>query len=276
MTTPTVRPQPPQRVRSAYVDWLQQRLSARDWNVAQTVNLLRIASGQQLERLCFAELADGRSRTVTRSRVLARLVAWRVLMPVGRRVGGSGRGSTVQAFALDSGGQRLMERRQLAAAQRVRVRRPGAPGDRTTAHLLAVSELYATLVETSHAENVTLDHFVAEPGAWWPNGLGGRLKPDAYAVLARPGARDHWWIEVDLATESLPTVKAKLQAYLDFQQRGERGPEDVTPWVLVSTVTERRRDAIAATVRRLPGAAGLVTVVTSTGAAARMVEVLRE
>jgi hypothetical protein len=276
MTAPATRPQPPRRVRSGYVDWLDERLSARDWHVVETVNRLRTVSGLQLERLCFGALAEGRSRTVTRSRVLARLVAWRVLMPVGRRVGGSGRGSTVQAFALDSGGQRLMERRHLAAAQRGRVRRAEAPGERTTAHLLAVSEVYTTLVEASRAENVTLDHFAAEPGAWWPNGLGGRLKPDAYAVLARPGARDHWWIEVDQATESLPTLRTKVQTYLDFQRRGERGPDDVMPWVLISTVTERRRDAIAAMVRRLPEARELVTVVHSSDAAAHMLKVLRE
>ncbi len=267
---------PAGRVRQRQVDWIADRLSPRDWAVMETVNRLRIASGDQLERVCFTETAAGRSRTVTRSRVLARLVRWRVLVAVGRRVGGRERGSTAQVFALDSAGQRLMRQRQWADGAVARVRRPGPPGVYSLRHLLAVSELYVELTEqTGGAEGLRLATFKAEPGAHWPDGRGGVLKPDAYAVLERPGTRDHWWIEVDMATESLPTLRMKIQTYLDFRRRGERGPDDITPWVLVSTVTEQRRDAIRAVVRRLPGADGFVTVVVSTEAAGNMVEVLQ-
>jgi hypothetical protein len=258
------------------VDWLAERLSARDWAIAGEVNRLRVASGWQLERLCFTTLALGRSRTVTRSRVLARLVRWGVLAPVGRRVGGTAKGSTVEVFALDRAGQRLIARRQLAAGVRVRVRRPGAPGRYALSHLLAVTELYVELCEQTRAAGVAVAEFKAEPGCHWPNGARGFLKPDAYVVLERPGARDHWWVEVDLATESLPTVRGKLQTYLDFQARGERGPDDTMPWVLISTTTAQRRDAIAGVVRRLAGAEELVTVVESTQAAAHMIQILRE
>jgi len=266
----------PARIRQADVDWIAARLGPRDWDVVETINVVRVASGQQLERVCFAAASAGRSRTVVRSRVLARLVQWRVLAPVGRRVGGRAKGSTVQVYALDSAGQRLLTERQLAVGDRVRVRRPGAPGIYSLRHLLAVSELYATLVERARASGLALDTFRAEPGAHWPDGRGGVLKPDAYAVLARPGARDHWWIEVDLATESLPTVKAKLVAYLEFRRRGETGPDELTPYVLVAASTERRRDAIAGVVRRLPEAKDFVRVVHLPEAATFMFEVLRE
>src|SRR5262245_6826634 len=63
----------PIRVRTAYVEWLDERLSGRDWSVIEEVNRLRVLTGEQLDRLCFWQL-QGRSRTVTRSRVLARLV----------------------------------------------------------------------------------------------------------------------------------------------------------------------------------------------------------
>lgn len=266
----------PQRVRTAYVEAVSEWMSARDWLIVETVNTLRVASGQQLERLLFAELAAGRSRTVTRSRVLARLVGWRVLVPVGRRVGGSGRGSTVQAFALDSAGRRLLVQRGWARDAHRRVRRPGAPGARTLAHLLAVSELYTALVETCRASGLPVPQFVTEPAAWWPDGRGGVLKPDAYAVLEREGARDHWWVEVDLATESLPTVAGKLAVYLEFRRRGGRGPAEVTPWVLVAAITSQRRDAISALVQRLPEAGEVVRVVHSPEAARFMVDVLLE
>jgi hypothetical protein len=276
MTAAASRPTPI-RVRPAYVDWLGDRLSPRDWQVVETVNLLQVASGHQLERLCFAGLSNARSRTVTRSRVLRRLVRERVLVPVGRRVGGSGRGSTVQAFALDTAGRQLLARRQLAEAARVRVRRPGVPGARTLRHRLAVSELYTELTEQGRRDGLTVTTFKAEPAAWWPNGLGGFLKPDAYALLARgDGVRDHWWIEVDLATESLPTVREKVAVYLDFRRRGERGPDGVLPWLLVSTTSARRRAAITQMVRRLPEAAEFITVVQSVEAAQKMYSILRE
>jgi hypothetical protein len=276
MTAAAARPTPV-RVRSAYVDWLDQHLSPRDWTVVETVNRLQVASGHQLERLCFAGLSNARSRTVTRSRVLGRLVRERVLVPVGRRVGGSGRGSTVQAFALDTAGRQLLARRQLAEAQRVRVRRPGVPGTRTIQHRLAVAELYTELTEQARTSELHVALFKAEPAAWWPNGIGGLMKPDAYVVLARgDGVRDHWWVEVDLATESLPTVRGKVAAYLDFRRRGERGPDGVLPWLLISTVGVRRRAAIAALVGRLPEAADLVTVVESAAAAQQMYSILRE
>jgi Replication-relaxation len=249
-------------------------MSERDWHVTGEVNRLRIASGDQLERLCFTSVQAGRSRTVSRSRVLARLARWRVLAPVGRRIGGRAKGSTVQLFALDSVGQRLLRQEYLAEATAVRVRRPGPPGERSLRHLLAVAELYVELTEQTRASGLASLEFKAEPGAHWPDGAGGWLKPDAYAVLERAGARDHWWIEVDLATESLPTVRAKIQTYLDFRQRGARGPDDVIPWVLMSTVTAKRRDAITALVRRMPEALDLVSVVESTDAAGQLFQVL--
>ncbi len=258
------------------MEWAVARMSPRDWSVTGEVNRLRVATGEQLERLCFSEVKAGRSRTVTRSRVLARLVMWRVLAPMGRRVGGREKGSTVQVFALDSVGQRLLRQQQLADGAAVRVRRPGPLGAQSLRHLLAVSELYVELVERARACDFVVATFKAEPGAWWPNGAGGWLKPDAYAVLERDGARDHWWIEVDLATESLPTIRTKLSYYTAFQQRGGLGPAGVTPWLLMSTTTERRRDAIARLVARLPEAAEFVRVVESAEAAQLMYAILRE
>lgn len=274
--TGVARQPTPIRVRTAHVDRLEAQLSARDWQVIQTVNLLRVATGQQLERLVFAGLANPHSRMVTRSRVLARLVRERVLVSFGRQVGGSGRGSTTLIYALDTAGRLLVRHRQLAEAERVRVRRPGSPSERTLRHGLAVSELYADLVEQASAADAQVVAFRAEPGSWWRNGLGGFLKPDAYVVLEHGDVRDYWWVEADLATESLPVVRSKVQAYLDFRERGVMGPDGVLPWLLIATTTEKRRAAIAGLVRHLPEADELVTVASLSEAASKLVQVLRE
>ncbi|WP_410671270.1 replication-relaxation family protein [Amycolatopsis sp. cmx-4-68] len=265
----------PVRVRQAFVTSVAGRLTERDWQVVGAVARLRVASGQQLERLCFVGVREGRSRTVTRSRVLARLVRWQVLVPLGRRVGGPGRGSTAQLYTLDNVGKRLVAGRELAEGKPARVRRPEVPGVRTLRHMTGVSELYVALVELAREQSFGVAEFAVEPRR--PDGRGGWLKPDAYVVLARRGVRDSWWVEHDEATESLPTIRRKLEAYVRFWQSGQRGPDGVMPRVLVSTVTEARKRAIEReVVDRLSSAAEVVTVTTHKAAVVQMYEVLRE
>lgn len=233
------------RVGRSHTEWVAERLTKRDWQIVESVNVVRLLTGEQIERLFFADLAPGRSRVASRSRALHRLVAWRVLVPLPRRIGGAGRGSTGLAFALDSTGQRLMRERLLEAGQLPRVRRPGAPTQRTVRHILAVSETYVALAESAREHGFTLKRFCAEPASWWPNGLGGSIKPDAYAVLSNGKISDHWWCEIDLATESLPAVKRQLATYVDFWDRGQEGPGKTVPRVAIGTTTTARQEATA-------------------------------
>ncbi|WP_103338195.1 replication-relaxation family protein [Amycolatopsis sp. CA-126428] len=235
----------PTRVRSGHMVWVAERLGERDRAILETVNRLHLATGLQLERLHFTELS-GRSRVVSRSRTLARLVSWRVLLPLPRRVGGPRRGSTVTVFALDTAGARLLK------AHAGRVRRPGAPGERVMAHIVAVSELYVSLVEFACGGRYNLRTFQPEPACWWPDGRGGVLKPDAFAVLSN-GRVDHlWWVEVDRSTESLPTLRRKLRTYLDFVNQGGRGPRGGVPRVLVTVLDDARLTAVQGLIRGLP------------------------
>lgn len=236
--------------RADRADWVADRLSKRDALILDCVNTLRLVSGRQLESLFFSDLAL-RGRVVARGRTLRRLVAWRVLVPLDRRVGGSARGSSSTIYALGVIGRQLAARQALLmhAAPRVRA---GIPGERTVRHTLAVSQLYSDLVVGSRAHGVEVSVFEAEPACWWPSGFGGYLKPDAYAVLTAGTVREHRWVEVDRATEGLPTVRRKLLAYLDFFEHGQQGPSGVMPRVLVTAPSERRLGAIREVVVRLP------------------------
>ena len=103
------------------------------------------------------------------------------------------------------------------------------------------------------------------------------MKPDAYMVLESGTVVDHWWLEQDMATESLPTLRKKLTAYLDFVRRGQLGPNGVMPRVLVSVPSDARREAIAALIAHMPEPASqLVVNVTHEKAASVICEVLRE
>jgi hypothetical protein len=139
--------------------------------------------------------------------------------------------------------------------------------------------LSCTLSSREHERSggLTLASFVTEPGCWLPNGVGGWLKPDAYLVVTTAEVGDHWWLEQDQATESLPTIRKKLTAYLDFVRRGQRGPQGVVPRVLVSVPSDARREAVASVITQLPPLADkLLYVVTHDQAAPFIVEVLRE
>jgi hypothetical protein len=266
----------PQRIRSRDVAWAGERLNERDWRVIEAVNRLRLVRGEQIERLFFAELS-GHSKVVTRGRVLRRLVDWQVLDVLPRRVGGSLRGSSGSVYALGVTGQRLLAERQLLAGTAPRVRHVGMPTDRTMRHTLAVSELYTGLVEQVRASDAAVATFDAEPACWWPNGIGGYVKPDAYALLVHGQVRDHWWLEADLATESLPTLKRKLATYLDFVDRGQLGPSGVIPRVLVTVPTEQRYSGVLQLISRLPDPAGqLFSVITERRESDYLLQALRE
>lgn len=266
---------PPQRVRRAHVEWVAERLSERDRAVIASVDRLRLATALHLERLHFFDLPDS-SRARTRRRVLARLVAWRVLMPLDRRVGGVRAGSAGLTFALDSAGQWLAQL-DAHANGGVSIRRPGPPGLGFVAHTLSVSELYVALVELARDGDFTVADFRSEPAAWRPNGLGGWLKPDAYVRLGSSDFFDDWWIEADRATEHLPTIRRKLLVYLDFVSRGQQGPNRVIPRLLVMVPSIARREELQRLIQHLPEPAGqLFHVTLASDAPKYLARILRE
>ena len=245
----------------SYIEWLVERLSARDWFIIQTLDRVRLASGLQLERLHFHELA-GRSRSVMRWKVLKRLADYRVITALDRRIGSAQRGSTCTRYVLDSAGQRLVQLRAHREFPQRRFRRPGLPGERFVTHLLAVTELYVMLVEHARSGQFTLAEYQVESAAYWRDGLRGWIKPDAFVKLRQGTVIDYWWYEADLATESLPTVRSKLLTYLDFVRRGQLGPDGVVPRVLIGVPTSQRQGAIQDLVGDLPSPAEVMFVVS--------------
>lgn len=266
--------QPPKRVRANHVAWVRERMSERDWKILELVNRLHLVTGLQVERVIFTPLSPN-SRIVARSRTLSRLVCWRILSRLPRRVGGPKRGSSVAVYALDSAGQWLLNERANHSTERAMIRRPGTPGERFTAHTLAVSELYVQLVEAEQARLLRVRTFQAEPASWWSTGRGGWLKPDTYFVVSNSRSDYLWWAEIDRATESLPTIERKLRAYLDFEHQGLAGPRGALPRVLIAVPDERRRTAVSEVVARLPEPAReLFTVVVASMAVDVVVAVM--
>ncbi|MEC3976230.1 replication-relaxation family protein [Amycolatopsis sp. H20-H5] len=254
---------------------MAERLTERDWQIIIAVDRVRLLTGSQIERVAFPDLT-GRSRSVVRWRVLKRLVDWRVLTSLGRRIGGTERGSSGAAYALDSVGQALLKLRN-DRQSRGQSRRPGLPGERFIRHVLGVSELFVGLVEAARDGQFALADYRAEPAAWVVDGLGGWLKPDAFLSLSAGDVTDDWFAEIDLDTEHIPTLKRKVETYVDFFQRGQLGANGIMPRVLFVVPDEQRHTAVLAMLNQCsPPVNTLVHVAVADETVAYLTRILRE
>jgi hypothetical protein len=228
------------RVTATYLADLATQLSVRDHAILRDLARVRVLTGNQLELLHFHDLASA-NRDRARRRVLNRLIAWRVVTTLSRRVGGVRAGSAGLVYSLDTAGQRVL---RLLDEEELPVRRPWTPGNLFLAHALAVAELYVGLREAERAGHLELSTFLAEPASWQRTASLGTLKPDAYTLVAYGDVEDTWWIEVDRATESPATLRRKLSLYLLAATAGVTGPHDVLPRVLVTVPDEQRLEGV--------------------------------
>jgi hypothetical protein len=268
------------RLSAAAVEGLVDQLSERDKAVIRDLARVRVLSGAQLTRLHFSDLSFA-SRDRARRRVLARLVKLGLAATLDRTIGGVRAGSAGLVYALGVAGQRALPLLgcdgQALPGNGSRARRPWTPGQLFLRHSLAVSELYASFHEAQAAGWLSLGRFDAEPRSWWPDGAGGVVKPDASLCVAHGEVEDSWFVEVDRATESLPTLRRKLLVYVDFAKGGQLGPDGVTPRVLVTVPDEGRMREVREVAARLPEPGGaLVAVEVFEGAVERVVRMLRE
>jgi Replication-relaxation len=245
---------------------LRQRLSGRDMALIRQVAELRLMSARQVQALHFP--AEGHvgeaAATRARQRVVARLVRERLLSSLTRRVGGVRAGSMGLVLALGPVGQRVL------ALEGPR-RRAYEPTYRFVDHTLAIAQLVVDVTLAGRRGLLDVLALEAEPACWRDfSGLGGRrtLRPDAFLSLGVGEYELRWFIEVDRATESLPTVIRKCQLYAEYYQSGiEQAKPDsggVFPrvcWVVPDEVRAEQLVAAVGRERSLPG--GLFVVVTT-------------
>lgn len=269
-------------MRSTYItptqaETIAASLSSRDQAILFDLGRVRVLSGAQLTRLHFATLAP-ESRERTRRRVLARLTEHQLVATLVRTIGGARAGSAGHVYSLGIAAQRvlpLLGDEACIDGSPGRTRAPATPGSLFLAHALSVSTLYVAIREHERASDLRLTHFAAESAAWWPDGRGGVIKPDAFICVRRGDVEDCWWIEVDRATESIPTLKRKLATYADFARTGQLGPDDVVPRVLVTVPHDRRLASVRDLVAALPAPGPeLILPVLHGQAAPTMIDIL--
>jgi hypothetical protein len=264
--TPTKDKRSRKRLSARQLAATSASLTDRDRRALHTVSRFGVMSGAQLQALLWQEVSlSARGRVARRG--LARLVRLDVLQPLARRVGGERAGSASTTFAVGRAGQYLLQSGR-------RVRAAYTPGARYLAHRLAVAQLYVELEagSTDATKEATLLSFDPEPGCWRPYmaGFGARqvLKPDAFLKLATADYELSWFIEIDMATEALPTVKAKALRYHEYFQTGtEQAERGVFPRVLWIVPDPGRAEAVRDTLAQLPAGAHRLSAVATTAEA---------
>ena len=227
-------------------------LSDRDLAILRTLQGFRLATGDHLRRLHFTE-----GSPITRDRrcrsVLKRLTDVGLIGRLERRVGGLHGGSQGYVYSMRGRGSGALARLDGTEPRRPR----GEPGERFVAHVLAVTETYVRLREATgpgnHREPLSFD---PEPTCWRrypaPHGGVAVLRPDAYVRVADTDYEDAFFVEIDRATESLTTIRAKCQAYASYWRAGtEQASVGVFPKVVWIVPSKHRADGIRRTITRL-------------------------
>ncbi|WP_370943302.1 replication-relaxation family protein [Amycolatopsis sp. cg5] len=232
---------------------LADRLTSRDRAILESLQLVRLATGQQLGRLHVAAGLPATQARKTRA-ALQRLTTLGLVVRLRRRIGGVRAGSNGFIYGLSGLGQAVLD---LGYEPARRHRRVSETKPAFQDHTLAVTEAYVQLVERDRAGRAELLEFASEPACWRQfSGVAGELvtlKPDAFARLAADGYELSVFLELDLDTESLPTISRKLEVYRAYWHTGiEQARFGIFPktWWLVPNT--RRLDAVARTIQRLP------------------------
>jgi hypothetical protein len=250
---------------SSRIDRLAADLSDRELAILSTLDRVQLATGAQLEALHFAN-NSGRHRR----RVLQSLADLRLIARLDRQIGGVRAGSAGFLFALDIGGQHVLERLSNRP-----VRRPTTPGAMFTRHVLAVTNIYVGLVLAERRGLVQILDFETELAAWrrYPGPGGGVaiLKPDAFVRLGNGAFLDAFWLELDRATESPQTLARKADMYRAYYASGvEQRRHGVFPRVLWCVPHERRYQVVVDVCGRQPADAWALHQVTLTNDAVNL------
>ncbi|MGH3708413.1 MAG: replication-relaxation family protein [Pseudonocardiaceae bacterium] len=210
---------------------------------------VRLLTGAHLDQLLTHPDTTHDTTARVRRRIMTRLHEVGLVTTLHRTIGGARAGSTGHIYTLTPAGHRFLAT-LTGQPSPPRTKRPSTPGVLFVAHTLAISDIYVRLIHASRNGHFMVPTFTTESHCWQPTPDGDYLKPDAYLVLATSTHQDCWWLEIDQATESLPRIKHKCRAYLNFLTHSGQGPDDVPPRVLYTTPDTPRTHAIHKTITK--------------------------
>ena len=256
-----------QRVSRRELDGIRASLSERDTQIVASVALHRFLTTRQICRLHLVDKGTETAALRSANRTLDKLRDLRLLVPLERRIGGVRAGSGGYVWSLGHVGARLLQRADTVDGRRRR-RREFEPSSTFLEHSLAVAEVFLRLTEAARRGDITLLGVQHEPACWRAyNGPGGgvaRLKPDLAMVTATEKFEDHWFVEVDLASEPPSRI---IRACLNYQEYRRSGVEQrrlgLFPAVVWIVPTARRQLTLQSRLKQHEAISpGLFTIIT--------------
>jgi hypothetical protein len=228
---------------------LRRRLTDRDLAILGSLRQFRLLTGSQIERLHFGENSAKTSSRRARA-VVRRLAELGVVVRFGRSIGGVRAGSSGHVLGLTGLGNAVLD---VGQPERRRPRHTWEGKPYFQEHTLAIGELHAAVVARTRSGAAELLSFETEPASWRRFGGGSVLKPDYVVRLAVDDIELAAFVEIDLGTESLPSVIRKNQSYIQYWQTGtEQAQHEVFPAVVWLVPEERRKERLQEGIGRLP------------------------
>ncbi len=238
------------RVDADVLRQLAQAMPERDHLVLELIAQHRFLTTHQIQTFAFTGHATADSAARTTRHVLQRLTRTALIRPLAQRIGGVRAGSSARVWQLAPAGARLLR-------DDGTVFRTSQPSTRFLGHCLTVADVHLGLRNLNALPQVEKVEVTIEPDSWRRyTGQGGQnrwLQPDLTALVHTTDYTDRWFIEVDLGTESLPTLLKKCGQYEAYRATGiEQHDTGAFPLVLWTFTKPDRATALESAVRRSP------------------------
>ena len=236
------------RVGRRQLEDIRTGLADREMEIIATVGAHRFLTTQQICRFHFTDHLSKTAALRSANRTLSKLRDLRVLVALERRIGGVRAGSGAYVWSLGVIGARLLQK--ASALEGIRSRyREREPSVTFLRHTLAVAEVSLRLREAARRDRISILGIEHEPDCWRaysaPGGGIARLKPDLAVISATDNFEDHWFFEVDLATEPPSRIVRTCLNYQGYYRSGVEqqrlGLFPAVVWIVPST---RRKETI--------------------------------
>lgn len=222
----------------------------RDMAVLQLIDRHRYLTTKQVQSFAFTDHGSDESAARIARFVLARLNRLALVKALPRRVGGVRGGSAARIWQLAPAGARLLR----DEGQTFRTHEPSL---RFLQHCLAIADVHLGIRALGALQAVESVDVFTEPDCWrrfvGPAGERRLLQPDLAATLRTQEYIDRWFIEVDLGTESIPTVLKKCGQYESYRATGvEQADHRAFPLVIWIFSRPDRAEKVRTSILRSP------------------------
>ena len=240
-----------QPITTVKVGAVRLRLDDRDLQILHLLDEHKFLTTQQVAKFMHAPSRMFASSVRLASRKMSSLQEAKLITAGGlRRVGGIGQGSEPYVWHLAKLGYDALAK--LRTTETGLVKRPyKAPTYTFANHRVAINDtklLFRHITERHEA--MRLGKVLLEEKSWRSyvsvSGKDATIRPDLYVETYRGDVKHHWFVEVDLDTESPVRIIDKCRNYLDYLASST--PNDWCcgefPAVLWVMPTVKRRDSI--------------------------------